>query len=359
MLLNEIQPYSHRSPRLRALANGQILQGICEARVVSKGYYSADSFSALIALGPDGWADASFWAMQSPIDIEIQFSIDGGGNFTSLIAGRVDFVSLDLLRGLVHVEGRDLSVGLIESQTRETFANRTSSEIAIILAGRHGLQPCVTPTFTPVGRFYEGDHESLTLNRFSDVSSEWDLLTYLARREQFDLYVTGSQLYFQVAPNNQMPNAVFTPDNVIDLKLSRSLVLARDVSIAVKSWCSNGKTAVTQTAVGALGDSTDGTILPSLEYSLVYPNLTPDAASALAQQRLTEVVRHERSIEISLPGEVFLSPRSTIALSGTGTDFDQIYYVEAIERSLDPRAGFRETIAAANSSPRTNSYSSA
>ena len=35
-----------------------------------------------------------------------------------------------------------------------------------------------------------------------------------------------------------------------------------------------------------------------------------------------------------MPGELALSPRNMITLEGTGTDFDQTYYIDVIERRM-------------------------
>ena len=98
--------------------------------------------------------------------------------------GAVDSVSIDPTLGLVRLDGRDLTGSLIEARTQETFANRTSSEIAALLAGRHNLTPRVSSTTTPVGRYYQSEHDSITLSQFSRATTEWDLLVYLgaARR---------------------------------------------------------------------------------------------------------------------------------------------------------------------------------
>ena len=42
-----------------------------------------------------------------------------------------------------------------------------------------------------------------------------------------------------------------------------------------------------------------------------------------------------------------------IALEGTGTEFDQAYFVDVIERRLRQNGGLTEHILAKNSSPRT------
>ena len=64
------------------------------------------------------------------------------------------------------------------------------------------------------------------------------------------------------------------------------------------------------------------------------PNLTPEDALKLAQRKLAELTRHERIIRITMPGELALTPRSMITLEGTGTEFDQAYYIDVIERRL-------------------------
>ena len=104
-----------RAPRLRVIANGQVIAGAMEAEVVSNNYFAADRFSASVALGIDQWAEASFWASEPDILLDVQFSLDGGASFTSLVQGAVDRVSLDPTFRLVYLDGRDLTASLIEA----------------------------------------------------------------------------------------------------------------------------------------------------------------------------------------------------------------------------------------------------
>ena len=83
------------------------------------------------------------------------------------------------------------------------------------------------------------------------------------------------------------------------------------------------------------------------------PNLTPNQALQLAQSRLAELTQHERVIELLMPGELTLTPRSMLLLTGTGTGFDQVYYIDMIERDLHLASGFTQRIRAKNTSPRT------
>ena len=88
-------------------------------------------------------------------------------------------------------------------------------------------------------------------------------------------------------------------------------------------------------------------------YFIVQPNLTADDALKLAQRKLAELTRHERTIRITMPGELVLTPRSMIALEGTGTEFDQAYYIDVIERRLRQGGGLTQHILAKNTSPRS------
>ena len=57
------------------------------------------------ALGADPWASAAFWASASDILVDVQFSLDAGASFTSLVQGVVDNISIDPAYGLVHSTG--------------------------------------------------------------------------------------------------------------------------------------------------------------------------------------------------------------------------------------------------------------
>ena len=362
MLPNEPQS-SYRAPRLRVLANGQILIGAYEADVNSSNHFSADRFSAVIALGPDQWANSDFWSSEADVLIDIQFGLDGGTSFTDLIQGYVDNVSIDPVNRVVHISGRDLAAALIEARTQEAFSNRTSSEIATIFANRHNLVPCVVTTTTPVGRFYQSDHESITLDRFSGARTEWDLLAYLARQEGYDVFVHGRELCFQPVAQGSSIDQVLCPSDMIEIRLERALTLARNIQITVQSWNSLQQMAFTESVNSTINPTspctTRGNANLTQQYVLIRPNLTPDKALALARQRLSELSRHERVIEFSMPGELALTPRSTILLDRTQTDFDQLYFVEFIERRFTPRTGFVQRVRASNSSPRTDSTLSA
>ncbi len=339
-----------RAPLLLVLADGVPVQGALGAHVNATGTHSCDDFSVAVSLSADPARGAAFWANAATILLDVQVSI--GSGFTSLVQGYVDSVSINPLRGEAQVSGRDRSAALIEARTQETFANRTASEIATLLAGRHGLSAQAQATTTPVGRYWQLEHDRITLDQFSRATTEWDLLVGLAEREGFDIWVSGSTLYFKPPQASASPGAtlrpVATPNgpaNIESLRMERSLTLAGDLTVTVKSWNSRMAQGFSQSASTA--SSPQGS-QAARQFSFVLPNLTPDVALQIAQRRLDELSRHERVITAEMPGELLLGAHSPVALEGTDTAFDQTYRIDELARGIDARHGFRQTVRARN-----------
>lgn len=338
-----------RQPRLRLVANGVRIDGVVSADLTSNNHYAADRFRAVVALGSGaGWTEAP------DLYCELQISIDAGRSWTSLVQGSVDTIEINPVGGTIRIAGRDLAAALIETRTQETFANQTSSEIATILAGRHGLTADVQATTTPVGRYWQLEHDRITLDQFSSTISEWDLLTALAQHEGFNVWVSGTTLHFRERSTDGHLAFVLRPvatpaggANVTELRLERSLTLAGDIEVVVKSWNSRQQDAFVQTARAQREHGAKTKRRPQ-RYVYVVPNLTPDDALKLAQRRLVELTRHERVVDAEMPGELDLAPRMMIAVDGTGTGFDQIYWIDEIERSVHVDQGFSQRLRARN-----------
>lgn len=344
------------APRLRVLNNGKEMAGVTLAEVTQNSYYQASIFRLEFALSaaPAGW-----WDVEPPLVVDIQFSLDGQG-WTSLLVGEVDHQSVHWATGQVSMDGRDLSARLIEAKTQEAFQNRTSSEVATILAQRHGLTAQVTATSTPIGRYYQVDHVRTTHGQFSRASTEWDMLIFLAQREGYDVFVQGTTLYFQpaTAPNADPYVIHWTSPaplprlNAVGLQAQRSLTLAKDIEIWIHSWNSRHKHGFTKKFRAAGTKQASGSS-STQRYVFVRPNLTDDQALQFAQQMAAELSKHERVVEIDMPGELKLTPRNMVALQGTSSSFDQSYYVQSITRSISFERGFTQSLHLKNTSPRS------
>ena len=318
-----------RAPRLRVTLDGSELAGVIGADIFANNHFGADRFRVRLAASatPED-------SLQVPgARLEISVTLDG--DWTSVLVGLADCVSLDAIHGVMDVEGRDLSSMLIEARVDETFANRTASEVAQTFASRHGLQADVEQTTTPIGRYYQAEHDVLTLGQFAKATTEWDLLAVLAGLEGFDLFMTGATLCF--GPSSSDGVFVLRKENCITLQLEHSLTLARQIEVTVRSWGTRSGTSVTETASAGNGGTT-------LKHSITRPNLTADEAQLLANRTLADLVRHEWTATATMPGELELNSRSRVSVSGTGTVWDRDYKVSQLTRNLDVRRGFTQRI---------------
>ena len=363
-----------RQPRFQYLVGGKLIAGAEEVEVQTNSYRRANTFRAKIAFyaGSGTYTAATARdASNRPLLAEIRASLDGGAGWTSLLIGRADRFSLDPVRGVLEINGRDRTADLIEGKTQDAFRNQTASEVAMTVAGRLGLDAVISPTKTPVGRFYDIDHDRVTLGQFSTATTYWDLLCRLARDEGFDVWVEGNTLFFQPTPTGmETPGLTFTLQqtqgyrswtNAESVVLERDLVLARDIEVQVHSFNSRQKKGFTVSYRSPGGKSgSAGAALPSKGpatqvYPVVQPNLTQDQALQLAQRLARDLTLQERRATVRMPGELVLTPRSIVGVAGTGTDFDQAYFVGEISRRLTASGGFSQTLQLKNQSPRATS----
>ena len=338
---------SLRTPTLTVLAAGSPLPNLIDIDVLANAHFAAARFRLSIATDPVTAGSL----IQPGTILDIQLGL--GGAATSILQGEADTVRIDVLNGTVEIDGRDLTSRLLDARTQETFSNQTASEIAGTLASRHGLHPNITATTTLAGRYYSSEHDRITLGQFSRTTTEWDLLTFLAAREGFEAYVSGQTLTF--APlQDATPTLTITPGLCLSLNLEHALTLARDIEVTVKSWNTRQQTAFTQTA-RSTGQPRRSGGQPQ-KIMVVRPNLSPNDALQLAGRILADLSAHERLVHAELPGELHLTPRTNVLLSGTGTDFDQLYYVAELERHFSLEHGFTERLRLKNS-PTTNTTS--
>ncbi len=322
-----------RAPEVLVLVNGQMLPGIIDVEINANNHLAASRFCLSVALDACGYA---VW-MGDSFMVEIKVGLAGG--WASLIYGAVDRLDVDVGRGLVRADGRDLTSRFIAARTRESFENQTASEIATTLAARHGLQAAITATTNLVGRNYRSGHSRVTLDQHARSTTEWDLLIRLAEGEGFDVWVEGQVLNF--APPDQMANnLLLAPSDCMAVRLRRLLMLSGGLEVSVKSWDCRGQKAVVQTAISATGTGGAGS------YVVVRPNLTDEAAQAMAQRLLTQMSQHERCISIEMPGDVTTKPRDLLTLVDTGTDFDGAWTITEVERRIDFQQGFVQVLEA-------------
>lgn len=347
-----------RAPRLRILNNGAPMGGALSFEVSNNNYFQADTFHASLSLNADPNFGINWWgAQETQILVDIQASLDGGQSWVSLLIGQVDHMTAHIEKGLIEVEGRDLTAYFIDNKTHETFINQTSSQVAETLAARHGMTADVVPTSTLVGRYYQIDHDRLSSNDFVRTTTEWNLLCNLAQHEDYDVWVTGTVLHFKPrTPLNQDPYIVVwdqqnIASNAINLTTQRSMNFAKDIVVVVRSWNSSQSNSITAfSPSGARSASIESGKAAS--YTFVFPNLTIAEAQARANKIRADLSAHERLLEFERPGDFSIGARDIVLLQGTGSSWDQKYYVDSVTRWLGfDRGGFGMRIKAKNLDP--------
>jgi len=345
-----------RQPRGAIKINGAAVTGWTHWETDENEFYQPDTFSAHFALsGLPADRDLSWWATQVKIEVELfaGFPADPdaytAADLDSVFFGVVDEISVDFADLTMEITGRDLTAPLVDHKTSEKYVNQTASEIASLLAGKYGLTPVVTATTAKVGKYYQIDHVDL-----KDDRTEWDLLTWLAREEQFVVFMKGKDLHFQPKPTESQEPWVLRREppsddgparwNAEGVKLSRTLTVAKDIEVTVHSWNSKSKKAFSRIAKRAKGKG-GGEVQ---KYSYTIAGLTPDQAQKRADQIRDEISKHEVKLSFDGPADNLLSIEDVIKVEGTGSAFDQVFYPSSIARTLAWDGGYGWTVEAKN-----------
>ena len=352
-----------RQPRLRVLLNGEEEGGCLSVGVNNNNHFSADTFEAHFITDALYTQTLEWWSKTDTILVEVQTAF-GPGQWTPIFAGEVDNLDANPISREISVHGRDLSRRLRDAKTQETFQNQTSSEVVETLARRRGLNPVVKPTTTLVTRYYGADHDHLTGDQFTKTTTEWDLLVYLAEHEGYDLFMQGYDLHFEPSPDDTGPFFVIRLDdqksvprmNVMHPRLERSLTLAKDIEVWVRSWSPGAKAGFTKKSGGKAGKTGGGRgggrdSNGAQRIVIVRPNLSEDAAQKLADAKRSNMTKHERLFSFELPGDPAFTTRQVIRLEGTRTSWDQVYFVSSVTRHIDRRGGYTMQVHCKNHSP--------
>lgn len=305
---------------------------------------NSDSFSASLSITacPPG-RQADYWSSVGEVDIQIRASIGAGAH--TIFEGLLDAVDIDFAQHTVRLRGRDKSKRPIENKRNESWKNRTASEIVQQIAGEHGLQPVIDSLSDRYGKVYENDFVAI-----SDQLSDWTLLQHIADREGKVVYVRGGKLYFKeiddatfgaITVHYSPPTpASHASGNFIQLACTRNVQAGKSTDVEVKSWNSKEKKAV------AAKRSRSGTGPGQNKHLYRHEGLTQAQADKMADKRLREAVRHEMQVRIDMPGEPHVTPEHRLILTGTGTAFDQAYFIDSVRHAIGD--GYRMSISAKN-----------
>lgn len=314
-----------RYPRVEALAAGAALPGVIGAEVESRCIATATRFRVRMT---DSTAARAM--LEDPkVQIAVQVMVDGTS--AQLVLGRADTLTREPLRGTIDVEGRDLAALLIESRPQELFVNQTAGEIAASLAQVVGLTCTAETADTTVGRLYGSERDRLALPRFARATTAWDQLALLAAAEGLRVWVDGQVLNLRADDGGiPVPLDVSATSSV---RLIWQPAIARGVDVVVASW----GTRLAQSAEAQAGRP------GGVQHRIVRPNLAQAEAQALATQAQAEVARHERAIEVMMPGELAMRAGGMVQFTGA-MGWDGLWQVASLRRRLGVREGFQQFV---------------
>jgi hypothetical protein len=347
--------------QLQRAAASLSLNGIvcshCLHLVVSQSSYIEAGTCRASVLLQRAPADQPLWdllesAVGSGSAIEFVVQMASGGNpaeplvLQPVMSGLVDTLSLDAARGIVELEGRDYLAQLAYVAPSSTFVNQTSSQIVERVAQDAGLASVVVSTSTIVGQYYQIEHAHGLLSTFSKFSNTLDLVSFLARLEQYDCWVESKTLYFQaraieaptsvvidvsaLVPNSQLPTTYKT------LRFDRRLTSDSNSAVLIRSWNNRQRSLVE----GSYPAKANGT-----QNVFVVPNLTSDAALMRAQSIYADLSRHRQVISGQMVGDLSLQPRSILTVQGS-PGWDGNYVVDEVTREMSARSGFDQSFVA-------------
>ena len=180
----------------------------------------------------------------------------------------------------------------------------------------------------------------------------------------FDLWVSGQTLNFSASggTNGRSLCFCFGPtsgprQSRCELrgssKLHRSQTLAKDIIVKVISWNQVQEGNVTAQAKRSQANKSQRAGGQAQIYTFYEPNLNQQQAQKWANAKAEDITRHERVITGKLPGDNLLTNRSLIKLVGTGTDWDQVYFVDSVTRRMNFKDGYSMEFRAKNHSPQS------
>ena len=198
-----------RRPRMRLLLNGVPVTGGRSSEIVSSRGSQASSFRVVGNLGDLTRQLGSDWLDQAQLPVAIDYGFlpagapEGQLNWVRMITGSADRIDVDPVSGLISLDGRDNASRLIDLPLQDGYLNKTSSDVAQLLASRCGLQFDVDQTTGLVGQYYQIQHTRSAFASASRYGNAWDLLAELADLESFDLWVGQSTLYFKSSTSSR------------------------------------------------------------------------------------------------------------------------------------------------------------
>ncbi|TEB09298.1 phage late control D family protein [Pelotomaculum propionicicum] len=263
-----------------------------------------------------------------------------------VFTGRIDGVKPNFSGTMtVKLPGRDYSAPMIDTEYSVAYAERTSSQIAVMMAVKYGLTPVVTDTTVIVDK-------ELVANK-----KEWDVLQALADLEGFVCYVTkDKELYF--GPRQDEDEEVVAELNYKVSGLANCGEIEFDDSavgvvnkVTVRHWPGRDKQLIEASAINeSLLTAMGGQVKERIWY--ISKAKTYELAQMYAEKLLKENSRAVVTATGWYPGNPKILAEKKVKVSGCGR-FNGFYYVEKATHSLSKQDGYKTSFSLTNVRPES------
>lgn len=228
----------------------------------------------------------------------------------------------DALSQLV-VSGFDLSFYMKNTQKTRSWDNVTHSNIVRTLASEYGLSPKVDDT------------EVIYPKVMQDNESDLRFLTRLAKKNYFEFFVSGKNLYFRVPPYKKNP--ILTLEWGEFESFSPEVNIAEKVTkVEVRGWDPRGKKEIVARAQKKA----------SGRQQVVEVTRKPVFSQQEAQRMADSILNKHNERLVTAIGESIGLPEimagQNIGISGLGNKFSRDYYIEKTVHTING-SGYRTT----------------
>lgn len=308
---------------------------VLELNIEQSLYVAADTFDCVLK---NNLLLSDYLRKEQEISLWLGTTTNLGGwdksQLTQVFKGKIDAVRPRFGSQMtVQLIGRDFAARLIDTEFSVAFAERTASDIAVMLAEKHGLIPEVTPTTVIIEKDLYKDRK------------EWDILQELADREGFVCYVKmGKTLYF--GPRQDSDETVVADlgyrqkdkSNILEIEFDDSLVGVIN-HVIVRHWLGRGKrliegTAQNQDLIDKYGE----------KKRIIYDSKakTQEIADEIAAKKLKEWSRTVVTAEqVRLACSPYMQCEKMVNITGCGR-FDGKYYIERVHHQYNKNGWFTE-----------------
>ena len=301
-----------------------------------------------------------------PVIVEMRDKDATGDQWTRMFTGFVDHVSFDPGASTLQIMGRDYLAKLMDMRVVDAWLNKTGPELVKSAITAAGLTPNVTLPGGYEGQYWQIEHKRQSSAAQHRFQTAFDLARYVANGSNCDLYADGQTIVCAPYPSPSDESAVVhslpyhdagdgSPAimNVRSITMERDYQIAKGVEVHCISWDSKQRIKA-EVYFSATGGSKKKSLDNGTLHSFRFPGLKQDMLMAKAQMLYKQIVAHERTIALSIPGILSLSPRQFFRISGTGTTWDGTIDVDEVTTNFTPDGSFIQSVTLRNRNTADN-----